>query len=371
MAVPQPQLSALLQAAQSRAIIDRPQALAWARCLANAAASGVHGLAKAIDGRKRELPQAAQLASLLPSAGDPPLLGRWNRLARVQEGALGSSWLVVAPDSALALARVLPSALFAAAGSGEAWLAARRSELQAPQHPHLVPVIDAGLEADGPVVVRQWEQAIDWQQRLVRKGPCDEARALAYTAHAASGVAALHAAGRVHGGLKPGNVLVCSQCRVRLADAGLARDSLGRLLPGLSPDRLGTLKWCAPECLDGDPGEPRSDIYALGCLLYFLLTGRPPYSGSTQEVAARHRNAQRPDVRRYAPQISVRTARLIYTALRIKPEKRHAGALALLHELRQAHRALAAKPSDAPATLGDGAETLNLITPPSGNAPVV
>lgn len=159
----------------------------------------------------------------------------------------------------------------------------RERELAASlDHPHVQPVYEHG-EADGrPWVALRWVDGAP----LSELAPLDAPRGARIAAQVGAALDTLHARGRVHRDVKPGNVLVEQRPEgdhAYLADFGLAKEISPD--PGLTHDGrwLGTADFAAPEQIRGQPTDARSDVYSLGCLLGFALTGSVPYPRATPE----------------------------------------------------------------------------------------
>jgi serine/threonine-protein kinase len=122
---------------------------------------------------------------------------------------------------------------------------------------------------------------------LLAVDPIEPAKALDVIAQAADGLAAAHKAGVIHRDIKPGNILISSEGRVKVTDFGIAH-AAGQVpvtAPGLV---MGTTQYMAPERIAGNPGTAASDLYALGIVLHECLTGMPPHDGTAAEVMAAH-----------------------------------------------------------------------------------
>ncbi|MCU1690999.1 MAG: putative serine/threonine-protein kinase [Frankiales bacterium] len=161
-------------------------------------------------------------------------------------------------------------------------------------HPSLVPVYDAGTdENDRPWVVMELVEG-ETLGDTVRRGPLDPVRAAVVGQAVAEALAYVHAQGLVHRDVKPGNVLMGRDGRVRLTDFGIARlvDAAKVTATGMT---VGTASYLAPEQVMGERVTPMADVYALGLVLLECLTGRREYAGSTVEVALARLNRQ-PDV---------------------------------------------------------------------------
>jgi serine/threonine protein kinase len=156
-------------------------------------------------------------------------------------------------------------------------------------HPAIVTVHDVGREGDLPYVVYELVEGETLERRLGR-GRLPVRRAAEVASDIAGGLAAAHARGILHNDLKPGNVLLTPDGRVKILDFGLAGlrqeaalEDPPSVAPGEMPTRafFGTPGYVAPERLQGEPPSPRSDVFSLGAVLYEMLSGSPPFTGPT------------------------------------------------------------------------------------------
>jgi hypothetical protein len=168
-------------------------------------------------------------------------------------------------------------------------------------HPHILPLHDSG-EADGLLFyVMPYVEGDSLRRRLAREGPLPVAEAVRIAAEVADGLSYAHHLGVVHRDIKPENILL-TQSHAVIADFGIARAVAGAgpgatiTTVGIS---LGTPNYMSPEQAAADPAlDHRTDLYALGCTLYEMLTGRPPYPGPTpQALAAQHLTEPVPEPR--------------------------------------------------------------------------
>lgn len=175
-------------------------------------------------------------------------------------------------------------------------------------HPNIVSAYDA-REDDGILyLVSEYIDGQDLSRRVKEHGPLAIRPALFYALQAAQGLRYAHAQGLIHRDLKPSNLLVDRKGQVKLLDLGLARltagaeDSEHDESLTHSNQILGTAQYMAPEQARSPlSADPRSDIYSLGCTLFFLLTGEPPYSGRTQfETLLAHSKDPIPRIRNTA-----------------------------------------------------------------------
>lgn len=145
------------------------------------------------------------------------------------------------------------------------------------EHPNVVPVHDAG-ETDGVAyMVMRYVDGADLHTTVRGTGRLAPVRAAAIVAKVGDALDTLHRAGFVHRDVKPRNVLIARGGHVYLCDFGLARQARGRSHATGADDCVGTADYVAPEQICGGPTDARTDVYGLGGLLYFALTGRRPY----------------------------------------------------------------------------------------------
>ncbi|THV17833.1 serine/threonine protein kinase, partial [Nocardioides caeni] len=155
--------------------------------------------------------------------------------------------------------------------------------------PHIIQVYSHG-EQDGCLyLATQFVPGGDLAVRVEKDGVPTPDVALDIAAQVASALADAHAVGVVHRDVKPHNVLLRStegQVHAYLCDFGIARDDDSSLTQ--TGVVAGTYAYLAPERVRGEPATPANDIYALGCLVWFLLAGRPPYDGGLVQLAHQH-----------------------------------------------------------------------------------
>lgn len=191
-------------------------------------------------------------------------------------------------------------------------------------HPHLVGVYDFG-EHDGQFyLVMELINGHSLAQELATHGPVDSLRASEIGAQAAAGLAAAHRQGVIHRDIKPANVMLTTDGTVKIADFGIARfaDEASRTLTATGRV-MGSSGYLAPERALGRPAEPASDVYALGCVLYELVTGRPPFVGETPlAVIHQHVDAAPVPVRQLNPAASGVLADYILSLLAKEPGQR-------------------------------------------------
>jgi serine/threonine-protein kinase len=170
---------------------------------------------------------------------------------------------------------------------------------------------------------------------LEREGPLPVDRAVGFAIQLADALAYAHDHGVIHRDMKPGNVLVTSDDRLVITDFGIALlDGARRLTWGRFGDRLGTPDYMPPEQIQGKRGDRRSDIYALGAVLFEMLTGRAPWQGQdTMAVMNAHLTMPVPPMADFRVDVPPALEGIVRRCLRKRPEERYSDATALLRDL--------------------------------------
>jgi eukaryotic-like serine/threonine-protein kinase len=155
-------------------------------------------------------------------------------------------------------------------------------------HPNITAVYDYGEEEGHPFIVMEFIEGRDLSEVLEQEGPLEPERAVALCNQILDALAYAHAAGLVHRDVKPGNVMVTGGGHVKVTDFGIARAVDDTTLTATG-SVIGTVKYMAPEQASGERVGPPADLYALGVVLYEMLTNAVPYTGDSPiTVAMRH-----------------------------------------------------------------------------------
>jgi eukaryotic-like serine/threonine-protein kinase len=241
------------------------------------------------------------------------------------------------------------------------------------RHPAAVLVYDAGEHGGQPYIVMELVEGETLGDLLDREGPLDLEDAIAITVGVLEVLAAAHAQGLIHRDIKPGNVLLPSTGGVKLADFGIAK-AMDEVTAGLTTTGavMGTASYLAPELVEGGKSSPASDVYSVGCLLYALLSGRPPFTGeSAVAVAYAQRHTPVPPIETFRPEVPTDLRAVLGRALAKDPADRYQDADAMRSELLAGPAALpAAPPAAAPTAVlaPDRTEVLRTDAPAKQHA---
>jgi serine/threonine-protein kinase len=215
-------------------------------------------------------------------------------------------------------------------------------------HPHVVRAYDF-FEDDGcSYLVMELVDGVNLKQLLRRRGALPAEEALAIAEQVCAALHAAHALGFIHRDVKPQNILIDGAGRARVTDFGIVHVTCGAATTSAG-FVLGTADYIAPEQARAEPLTPASDVYAMGVVLYEMLTGRLPFSGSTPlAIAMQHVQAPVPPPSLYDPGISPPVEAVVLRALQKDPSRRYQTAVAMRRALRAVRRALPSAPA-APA----------------------
>ncbi|NDC64602.1 MAG: serine/threonine protein kinase, partial [Planctomycetia bacterium] len=196
-------------------------------------------------------------------------------------------------------------------------------------HMNLVRALDAGHDGKVYYLVTELIDGLDLRKQVRRYGMLDEVTATSVIVQAARGLAYAHDRGLVHRDIKPGNLLVTPDGRVKVLDVGLAGSILEEESTRLGRV-VGTMDYMAPEQIRmPDKAGPPADVYGLGCTLYFALAGEVPFPGGTREEKARRQLSEPPrPLHQLAPQVSAAYCAVVEAMMRKDPAERLASAAA-------------------------------------------
>ncbi|MFP5311253.1 MAG: protein kinase domain-containing protein, partial [Actinomycetes bacterium] len=199
-------------------------------------------------------------------------------------------------------------------------------------HPHVVGVLDQGHDGNTAYLVMEYIKGHTLRDVLRDKGALPPRLALALIDPVVEGLAAAHSAGFIHRDVKPENVLIADDGRIKIGDFGLARAVTSSTSTGAL---IGTVAYISPELVLGRPADARSDVYAVGIMLYEMLTGRQPFEGEVPiQVAYQHVNGTVGPPSDLVPGLAGEVTELVQWCTANDPENRPVDGNALLQELR-------------------------------------
>ena len=202
-------------------------------------------------------------------------------------------------------------------------------------HDNLLRALDAGHDGKVYYMVTELVPGLDLRQQVLKYGKLDEIRAASVISQAARGLGYAHAQGLVHRDMKPANLLVTPEGVVKVLDLGLA----GSVIEGeaMRIGRVvGTMDFMAPEQIRSvDTVGPAADIYAIGCTLYFAITGEVPFPGGTRQEKARRQLAEQPrPIQQLEPRVGDAFCRAVEAMMQKDPGERPPSAQAVIELLK-------------------------------------
>lgn len=209
--------------------------------------------------------------------------------------------------------------------------------------PHVVNVFDQGQDGELAYLVMEYLPGITLRELLREQKRLTLAQTVTIMDAVLAGLAAAHRAGIVHRDVKPENVLLAEDGRIKIGDFGLARATTANTATG--QQLMGTIAYLAPELVTRGTADARSDIYALGIMLYEMLVGEQPYKGEQpMQIAFQHatESVPRPSVRN--PGVPEALDELVLWATEKSPDERPDDAQQMLDRLREIERELGVSP---------------------------
>ncbi|HYO35066.1 MAG TPA: Stk1 family PASTA domain-containing Ser/Thr kinase [Geodermatophilus sp.] len=239
-------------------------------------------------------------------------------------------------------------------------------------HPAIVAVYDTGEDRTTsgatPYIVMEYVEGDTLRDVLRREGVLPPDRAMSLTADICAALDFSHRNGIVHRDVKPGNVMITPDGSVKVMDFGIARavsDSAATMTSTAAV--IGTAQYLSPEQARGESVDARSDVYSVGCLLFELVTGAPPFTGdSPVSVAYQHVREDPRLPSSVNPAVPAELDAIVLKALSKNPANRYQSAAEMRNDLL---RALAGQRVEATPVMGDDEKTTILGATPSGYGP--
>ena len=206
-------------------------------------------------------------------------------------------------------------------------------------HPNIVSIQDQGWNEGGPpavFLVMELVEGSTLRDFINENGPLSVEQTIQFITPVLSALAAAHRIGIIHRDVKPENILISKDGRIKVADFGLARNlTMGQTMTAESSVVLGSVSYLSPEQVQRGIADARSDVYAIGIVLFEMLLGKKPYDGETPiQIAYRHVNDRIPNVKEFKSDIPEMIADLIFQATAPNPDQRPKDAEQLLSKVR-------------------------------------
>ena len=206
-------------------------------------------------------------------------------------------------------------------------------------HPNIVSIQDQGWNEGGPpavFLVMELVEGSTLRDFLNENGPLSVEQTIQFITPVLSALAAAHLIGIIHRDVKPENILISKDGRIKVADFGLARNmTMAQTMTAESSVVLGSVSYLSPEQVQRGIADARSDVYAIGIVLFEMLLGKKPYDGETPiQIAYRHVNDRIPNVKEFKSDIPEMIADLIFQATAPNPDQRPKDAEQLLSKVR-------------------------------------
>ncbi len=239
------------------------------------------------------------------------------------------------------------------------------------QHPNIVQVLDYGQSNESYFIVMEFIDGMDLRRYLKKRGVLDNDRAVEIAHDVALGLGAAHRRGIVHRDVKPQNIMLNDEGLVKLTDFGIAsmyKDAEAERLTTTGMT-LGTVQYYAPEQAQGEIVKPAADVYALGIVMYEMLTGRTPFDGDTPvAVAMKHIQEEPTPPSEYNPRITPGLERIILRCMAKDPRDRYKDGDRLAQALESYMREAVRSPGSGPAARGGGLGVLGPVSMPGARS---
>ena len=244
-------------------------------------------------------------------------------------------------------------------------------------HVNIMPIYEYGEQADIAYLVMPYVNGGTLRAILEKRGKLPPKEVLNIVEQVAAGLDSAHAKGIVHRDLKPGNILFHADGRVLIADFGLAKvlkevteyESNGHFMTSTGTI-VGTPEYLSPEQGTGAPLDHRTDVYSLGVVIYHMLAGHVPFSGTSPvSVAIKHALEKPVSLQKVDPSISAAVDAVVMKSLAKSPDERYPSAGALAQALHDAITTAPLERTDQALTLADNQAASGAITPQDSGRP--
>lgn len=202
------------------------------------------------------------------------------------------------------------------------------------EHPNIVNIYDVGSENGMHYIVMEYVEGITLKTYIEKKGQLTFKEAVSIAIQVGRGIETAHNKGIIHRDIKPQNIIISTEGKVKVTDFGIARAATSNTI---SSDVMGSVHYASPEQARNGFVDGKSDIYSLGIVMYEMVTGRVPFDGDTTvAVAIQHLQEEIVPPSAYAPNLPISMEKIILKCTQKNPDRRYESMTALLADLRKA-----------------------------------
>ncbi len=202
------------------------------------------------------------------------------------------------------------------------------------EHPNIVNIYDVGSERGMHYIVMEYVEGITLKTYIEKKGQLSFKETVSIAIQVGRGIEAAHNKGIIHRDIKPQNIIISTEGKVKVTDFGIARAANANTI---SSDVMGSVHYSSPEQARNGFVDGKSDIYSLGIVMYEMVTGRVPFDGDTTvAVAIQHLQEEMVVPSAYAPNLPISMEKIILKCTQKNPDRRYESMTALLADLRKA-----------------------------------
>ena len=201
-------------------------------------------------------------------------------------------------------------------------------------HPNVVNVYDVGEDDDLYYIVMELVEGITLKRFIEKKGRLDVKEAIGIGVQIAQGMQAAHDNSIIHRDIKPQNIIISKEGKVKVTDFGIAKAATSNTI---TSNAMGSVHYISPEQARGGYSDEKSDIYSLGVTMYEMLSGKVPFEGdSTVTVALAHIQEEATPLDKIDPEIPHSLSKIVMKCMQKKPDMRYMTASALIADLKRA-----------------------------------
>lgn len=200
-------------------------------------------------------------------------------------------------------------------------------------HPNIVNVYDVGEESENHYIVMELVEGITLKKYIEKKARLSVKEAVSIAIQVSMGIEAAHNNHIIHRDIKPQNIIISKEGKVKVTDFGIAKAATSNTI---TSNVMGSVHYTSPEQARGGYSDEKSDIYSLGVTMFEMLTGRVPFNGETTvAIAIKHIQEEFPSPREYVPEIPVCVEQIVLKCCQKSPDRRYQSMAELIADLKQ------------------------------------